>query len=87
METRRITLALPERTVARLEDLKELTSATSITDVVKQAIMTYESISRHLASGVTFCAIKPNGERVEVEFMIDVPVQKSQMTHLSVVSG
>jgi hypothetical protein len=73
METKRVTLALPERTVERLEALKDLTASTSVTDVVKQAIMTYESIARHLASGVTFYAQKPNGERIAVEFMIDVP--------------
>lgn len=79
-----MTLVLPERTVSRLEDLKELTSATSTTDVVKQAIMTFESIARHLANGVSFQAVKPNGERVEVEFMIDVPRHQPP---LKLVSG
>lgn len=80
METKRVTLALPERTVVRLEELKELTAATSVTDVIKQAIMTYESIAKHLSSGVVFYARKPNGERVEVEFMIDVPAPKQSIS-------
>jgi hypothetical protein len=83
MESKRVTLVLPERTVARLEEMKELTSSTSVTDVVKQAIMTYESIAKHLSNGVTFYAVRPNGERIEVEFMIDVP---RQHTVLKIVS-
>lgn len=71
--SKRINLALPERTKARLEDLRDLTDAGSITEVVKQAILTHESIAKHLANGVTFTATKPDGEVLEVEFMIDVP--------------
>ena len=70
---KRVNLALPERTATRLEELKELTDASSVTEVVKHAILTYESIAKHLASGVTFTATKPDGEALEVEFMIDVP--------------
>jgi len=66
-------MSFPERTVERLEELKELTSASSTTDVVRSAIMTYDSIAHHLANGLTFQAIKPSGERISVEFMIDVP--------------
>lgn len=73
MTQKRVTLAFPGRTVDRLEHLKDLTSASSITDVVRDAIMVYESVANHLSNGVTFIAQKQNGEKVEVEFMIDVP--------------
>lgn len=73
MTQKRVTMSFPERTVERLDELKDLTSASSTTDVVRSAIMTYDSIARHLANGLTFQAIKPNGERISVEFMIDVP--------------
>ncbi|MCY4335935.1 MAG: hypothetical protein OXC60_14855 [Litoreibacter sp.] len=73
MAAKRLTLAFPERTINRLEELKELTSASSITDVVREAIMTYESVAKHIGNGMTFYAQRPNGERIEVEFMIDVP--------------
>lgn len=76
MKSKRITLSLPERTVERLEVLKDATSATSITDVVKQAIMMHEAITKHLQNGLVFYALKPDGSRIEVEFMIDVEVKK-----------
>jgi len=76
--TKRVNLALPERTATRLEELKKLTDASSITEVVKHAILTYESIAKHLSNGVTFTATKLDGEALEVEFMIDVP-KKSEV--------
>lgn len=72
--SKRVNIALPERTLSRLESLKDTTDAASITEVMKNAIMTYESLAKHLSNGVTFSATKPSGETFEVEFMIDVPV-------------
>ena len=77
MNHKRITLSLPERTVERLESLKDATSATSVTDVVKQAIMMHEAIIKHLQNGLVFYALKPDGSRIEVEFMVDVEVKKT----------
>lgn len=71
--SKRVNLALPERTLSRLESLKTATDAASITEVMKNAIMTYESLAKHLSNGVVFSATKPSGETFEVEFMIDVP--------------
>ncbi|MEL7227530.1 MAG: hypothetical protein AAGL17_22535 [Cyanobacteria bacterium J06576_12] len=79
MTQKRLTLAFPERTIERLEHLKDLTSASSATDVVRDAIMVYESIAKHLTNGVSFHARKPSGELVEVEFMIDVPRQELRL--------
>ena len=82
--SKRINLALPKRSAERLEHLKELTDAGSVTEVIKNAVMTYESIADHLREGTTFLARKPNGETVAVEFMIDVPRNKPE---LRVVNG
>ena len=66
-----------------MEDLKNRTDAGSVTEVIKHALMTYESISDHLSEGVSFTGTKPNGETFSVEFMIDVH-KKPQ--HLKIVS-
>lgn len=73
VNSKRVNIALPERTLSRLESLKSATDAASITEVMKHAIMTYESLAKHLSNGVVFSATKPSGETFEVEFMIDVP--------------
>lgn len=82
--TKRINLALPDRSYARLEELKVKTDASSITEVIKHALMTYESLADNLSEGVTFTATKPNGEALAVEFMIDVPRKQN---NLRVVNG
>lgn len=70
--SKRINIVLPERSVERLEALKDRTDASSITEVIKHALMTYESLADHLSDGVTFSGRYPNGETFGVEFMIDV---------------
>ena len=72
-EKRRYTVVLPERTADRLENLKSMTDATSVTDVVKDALLTYETIVNLLSEGVEFQAIRPDGKAMEVLFQIDVP--------------
>ena len=73
-DQKRVNLALPARTVERLETLKQMTDAASTTEVIRHAIMTYESVVNHLANGVTFKAVKPSGAVLEVEFLIDAPI-------------
>lgn len=70
-DTKRVNLHLPERTVERLEALKRMTDAASTPEVIKNAILTYESVVKHIASGVTFKGVKPSGEVLEVEFLIN----------------
>jgi len=82
--SRRINISLPERSVQRVEALKELTDASSATEVIKHALMTYESLAEHLSNGVTFIAQTPSGDSFTVEFMIDVP---KKTTNLKVVNG
>lgn len=82
--SKRINIVLPERSNARLENLKNITDASSVTEVVKHALMTYESLADHISEGITFTGHKPNGETFAVEFMIDVAVKEP---HLRVVSS
>ena len=72
MTKQRFNLALPERSMQRLDGLKARTDAASIGEVIKNALMTYESIVDHLSKGATFFIRLPNGELRGVEFMIDV---------------
>ena len=74
MAYKRVTLSLPDRSVERLEAMKIATSSSSITEVVKQAIMTLESIIKLMRKGYRFQAVSPEGNILEVEFMIDVEV-------------
>nr|AFD62205.1 hypothetical protein [Paracoccus haeundaensis] len=80
MTKHRLNLVLPERSMDRLEDLKVRTDASSITEVVKSALMTYESLADHLAEGVVFSGHRPNGEVFAVEFMIDVEKKKPSLS-------
>lgn len=73
MPSQRLNLVLPERTVQRLEALKTMTDAASVSEVIRRALMTYTSIAAHLSQGSIFYIRKPSGELVEVEFMIDAP--------------
>jgi BarA-like signal transduction histidine kinase len=68
--TKRLNLALPSRSVERLERLKGITEAGSITEVVKDALKTYDSLVTHLKDGSTFEVIKPDGSRISVEFVV-----------------
>ncbi|MCA0943267.1 ribbon-helix-helix protein, CopG family [Salipiger pacificus] len=77
--SKRLNIALPERSVERLEALKERTDASSVTEVIKHALMTYESIADHLSEGVTFSGRYPNGETFAVQFLIDVPKKSPQL--------
>lgn len=81
MAYKRVTLSLPDRSVERLEAMKIATSSSSITEVVKQAIMTLESIIKLMKKGYKFQAVSPDGNILEVEFMIDVEVDEAASRH------
>lgn len=87
MSKHRLNLVLPERSVERLEALKERTDASSVTEVVKNALMTYEALADHLSNGVVFCGRRPNGETFDVEFMIDVPRKKPTLSLVELASA
>ena len=69
---KRTSLVLPDRSVQRLERLQELTGAGSATEVIRRALMTYESLAEHIRGGASFTVQKPGEEPYNVEFMIDV---------------
>lgn len=83
MTKQRLNLVLPERSIERLEDLKVKTDASSVTEVIKNALMTYESLADYLSEGVTFSGRHPNGEVFTVEFMIDVEKKKPNLSLVS----
>mgnify|MGYP002714377159 CR=1 FL=1 len=83
MTKQRLNLVLPERSIERLEELKVKTDASSVTEVIKNALMTYESLADYLSEGVTFSGRHPNGEVFTVEFMIDVEKKKPSLSLVS----
>lgn len=83
MTTQRITISLPERSVHRLENLKARTEAPSLTEVIKNALMTYESLVDHLSKGAVFFMSMPNGEQIGVEFLIDIKREKPDLRVVS----
>ncbi len=87
MTKHRLNLVLPERSMERLEELKAKTDASSVTEVVKNALMTYESLADHLSEGVTFSGRHPNGEVFSVEFMIDVARKKPSLSVVEKVTA
>lgn len=79
----RINIVLPERSMERLEELKAKTDAASLAEVIKKALMTFESIADHLAKGAVFFMSMPNGEQVAVDFLIDVKRRKPALRLVS----
>lgn len=70
---KRLNIALPERSVERLQRLQALTGAATASEVIRRAVVTYEGIAEHLNSGATFYMTTRDGETVGVDFLIDVP--------------
>ena len=79
MTKQRLSLVLPDHSMERLESLKHRTDAASVAEVIRNAVMTYESIINHLSQGATFTVRQPNGEAFDVEFLIDVPKIKPHL--------
>jgi hypothetical protein len=70
---KRLNIVLPEQTMERINTLKILTAASSVTDVIRTAILTYEALAEFLAEGNKFY-LKREGESqfVPVAFLFDV---------------
>ena len=62
---KRVQLDLPERSMARLQELRAKTEATSYAEVVKNALRLYESVVEETEAGKKFLMLSPNGETVE----------------------
>jgi hypothetical protein len=69
----RLNIVLPEQTMERIGKIKDLTSASSVTDVIRTAILTYEALAEFMAEGNKFYLKKEaDGSFVPVEFLFDV---------------
>jgi hypothetical protein len=62
---KRVQLDLPERSMARLQELRAKTEATSYAEVVKNALRLYESVVEETEAGKKFLMLSPNGETTE----------------------
>lgn len=58
---KRIQLDLPSRSVERLNDLKDLTEASSYAEVVRNALRLYEDMAHKADSGKEFLLRDPSG--------------------------
>ena len=63
--TKRVQLDLPERSMARLQDLRTKTEATSYAEVVKNALRLYEAVIEEAEAGNQFLVREPGGATKE----------------------
>jgi hypothetical protein len=69
----RLNIVLPEQTMERISKIKDLTSASSVTDVIRTAILTYEALAEFLAEGNKFYLQREDdGQLIPVQFLFDV---------------
>lgn len=71
-EKRRLSLELSETTLERLKELGARTGASSHTEVIKSALMFYETIVERLADGYQFYAGKDQLTAYPVTFHVDI---------------
>ena len=70
---RRLNLVVPASTAQRLERLKEQTSASSITEVIKAALLVYATVVDQLEDGRQFYTKRDGDDAlVRTVFLIDV---------------
>ena len=62
---KRVQLDLPERSMARLQELRSKTEATSYAEVVKNALRLYEAIVQETEAGKKFLVQAPGGDTIE----------------------
>jgi hypothetical protein len=72
-DSERLNIVLPKRTVLRIEKLKEQTFAASRTEVIRNALLTYEALVEKVAQGNQFYICKPGDDKyTPVNFVFDV---------------
>jgi hypothetical protein len=72
-KSQRVNLVLPMITINRIDRLKDMTSATTTTEVIRSAILSYEALVEHISDGYKFYICKPGEERYHpVNFIFDV---------------
>ncbi|MGB0083799.1 MAG: ribbon-helix-helix protein, CopG family [Rhodomicrobiaceae bacterium] len=70
---KRLNIVLPEQTVERINKLKNMTAASSVTDVIRTAILTYEALVEFLSDGNKFYLKNGSDSHfVPVQFLFDV---------------
>jgi hypothetical protein len=73
---RRLNIVVPERTVERINRLKDVTLASSSTEVIKTAILAYEIFVEALAKGGKFYVSNPGENMLSpIVLMLDVPLK------------
>jgi len=70
---KRLNLVLTERHIDRLERLRKLVDATSVAEVVRDALFVYETLVEKQISGSSFKELTANNELFPLELGIDVP--------------
>lgn len=63
--TKRVQLDLPERSLARLQELRGKTEASSYAEVIKNALRLYEAVVEETEAGNKFFVRAPSGETTE----------------------
>lgn len=66
----------------RIREIQRMTGSETAQQVISDALRTYESLAHHVARGVKFQAIMPNGDVADVDFLI-----KQQGPKLTVING
>jgi hypothetical protein len=81
-DTKRINIVLPTRTYNRIERLRKLTSTSTVTDVIKNAILTHEALAEFLSDGYKFY-VKRDGDPhySPVNFIFDVEPKAAPTAH------
>ena len=70
---KRINLSLSDRDAERLANLVDLTNASSQTEVIKRALLTYEALVLHLREGARFYIMeRADSEPAPLNLLIDV---------------
>jgi hypothetical protein len=73
VSAKRLNLVLPEQAMDRINTLKELTQASSVTDVIKAALLTYEALVEFRIDGNDFYLKQNNDDKfLPVKFIFDV---------------
>lgn len=73
MSSKRLNIILPDRTVSRIESIKQTTMASSATDVIRNALLTYEALVEFASEGKKFF-MKKDGDPsyIPINFVFDV---------------
>lgn len=64
-KTKRVQLDLPERSMERLQALRDKTEASSYAEVLKSSLRLYEAVIKEAESGNRFLVEEPSGRQKE----------------------